>query len=125
MTPPAPAKFARNLRIDREKSMALLHFAWCRFIEDRCTQTAGALAYTSIFALVPLTAAILGILAAFPVFAGWRDRRHAAQARFHAVDFFDAARDEARELRGLAVAAVVEDEDFAHLSWSFPSRGRG
>ncbi len=54
--------------------MALLHFAWCRFIEDRCTQTAGALAYTSIFALVPLTAAILGILAAFPVFAGWRDR---------------------------------------------------
>jgi len=74
MTPPAPAKFARNLRIDREKSMALLHFAWCRFIEDRCTQTAGALAYTSIFALVPLTAAILGILAAFPVFAGWRDR---------------------------------------------------
>src|SRR6185369_5786586 len=72
--PAAPAKSARNLAFDRDKSMALLHFAWCRFIEDRCTQTAGALAYTSIFALVPLTAAILGILAAFPVFAGWRDR---------------------------------------------------
>jgi membrane protein len=54
--------------------MALLHFTWHRFLEDRCMQTAGALAYTSIFALVPLTAAVLGILAAFPVFAGWRDR---------------------------------------------------
>ena len=71
----APAsKFARNLSIDRERSMALLRFTWCRFLEDRCMQTAGALAYTSVFALVPLTAAVLGILAAFPVFADWRDR---------------------------------------------------
>ena len=37
-------------------------------------QTAGALAYTSVFALVPLTAAVLGILAAFPGFAGWREQ---------------------------------------------------
>jgi membrane protein len=72
--PPAPAEFARKLRFDREKSLALLRFTWHRFLEDRCMQTAGALAYTSIFALVPLTAAVLGILAAFPVFAGWRDR---------------------------------------------------
>jgi len=71
--PSAPAKSARKLTFDRERSLALLHFTWCRFIEDRCMQTAGALAYTSIFALVPLTAAVLGILAAFPVFAGWRD----------------------------------------------------
>jgi membrane protein len=70
----ASAKIARKTSFDREKSMALLHFAWCRFLEDRCTQTAGALAYTSIFALVPLTAAILGMLAAFPVFEGWRDK---------------------------------------------------
>ena len=68
------AKFARNLSIDRERSLALLRFTWSRFLEDRCMQTAGALAYTSVFALVPLTAAILGILAAFPGFAGWRDK---------------------------------------------------
>jgi len=37
-------------------------------------QTAGALSFTSVFALVPLTAAILGILAAFPGFAGWREQ---------------------------------------------------
>lgn len=67
-------QFARNLRLDRERSLALLSFTWHRFLEDRCMQTAGALAYTSIFALVPLTAAVLGILAAFPVFAGWREK---------------------------------------------------
>jgi membrane protein len=72
--PPAPAEFARKIRFDRERSLALLRFTWHRFLEDRLTQTAGALAYTSIFALVPLTAAILGVLAAFPVFAGWRDK---------------------------------------------------
>lgn len=72
--PPDPAEFARKLRVDRERSLALLWFTWHRFLEDRCMQTAGALAYTSVFALVPLTAAILGILAAFPVFAGWRDK---------------------------------------------------
>ncbi len=72
--PPSPAEFARKLHLDRERSLAFLQFTWHRFLEDRLTQTAGALAYTSIFALVPLTAAVLGILAAFPVFAGWRDR---------------------------------------------------
>jgi membrane protein len=69
-----PTQFARKLRFDREKSLALLRFTWHRFLEDRCMQTAGALAYTSVFALVPLTAAVLGILAAFPVFAQWRDQ---------------------------------------------------
>jgi membrane protein len=71
---PASAKSARKLRFDRDRAIALLRFTWHRFLEDRCTQTAGALAYTSLFALVPLTAAILGVLAAFPVFAGFRER---------------------------------------------------
>lgn len=66
-------KFATQ-RYDREHTLAFFHFTWERFLEDRCLQTAGALAYTSLFALVPLTAAILGILAAFPVFAEWRDQ---------------------------------------------------
>ncbi len=57
---------------ERERMLAFLQFTWQRFLEDRCLQTAGALAYTSLFALVPLTAAVLGILAAFPVFADWR-----------------------------------------------------
>src|SRR5690606_40822719 len=60
--------------LSRERSLAFLEFTWQRFLEDRCLQTAGALAFTTLFALVPLTAAILGILAAFPVFEAWRFR---------------------------------------------------
>lgn len=67
------AKSAR-MRYDRDRTFAFLEFTWQRFVEDRCLQTAGALAYTSVFALVPLTAAVLGILAAFPGFAGWREQ---------------------------------------------------
>lgn len=66
-------KFART-RYDRERLSAFAHFTWTRFLEDRCFQTAGALAFTTIFALVPLTAAVLGILAAFPGFADWREQ---------------------------------------------------
>ncbi len=58
--------------VSRERSLAFLEFTWYRFVEDRCLQTAGALAFTTLFALVPLTAAILGVLAAFPVFEEWR-----------------------------------------------------
>jgi membrane protein len=59
-------------RLDRERSLAFLDFTWERFVEDRCLQTAGALAFTTLFAMVPLTAAILGVLSAFPVFEEWR-----------------------------------------------------
>jgi len=61
-------------RYDRERIVAFLEFTWQRFVEDRCLQTAGALSFTTVFALVPLTAAILGVLAAFPGFAGWREQ---------------------------------------------------
>ena len=61
-------------RYDRERVVAFLNFTWQRFVEDRCLQTAGALSFTTVFALVPLTAAVLGVLAAFPGFAGWREQ---------------------------------------------------
>jgi membrane protein len=67
------AEFARS-RYDRERVLAFLDFTWQRFLEDRCFQTAGALAFTSVFALVPVSAAVLGFLAAFPGFEGWRDQ---------------------------------------------------
>jgi membrane protein len=63
-----------HARYDRERVTAFLNFTWQRFVEDRCLQTAGALSFTTVFALVPLTAAVLGVLAAFPGFAGWRDQ---------------------------------------------------
>ncbi|MGA9341915.1 MAG: YihY family inner membrane protein [Rhodanobacteraceae bacterium] len=65
---------AERTRFDRDRVSAFLSFTWQRFIEDRCLQVAGALSFTTVFAIVPLTTAILGILAVFPGFAGWRQR---------------------------------------------------
>ncbi len=59
------------VRIDREHVQTFAHFLWTRFLDDRCFETAGALAYTTLFALVPLSVVVFGILSAFPVFDTW------------------------------------------------------
>ena len=55
----------------RERWATFARFVWRRFRDDRCFEAAGALSFTTVFALVPLSAAVLGILAAFPVFQSW------------------------------------------------------
>ena len=45
--------------LQRDRLRAPAQFVWQRFLADRCPQTAGALAYTTLFALVPVTAAAL------------------------------------------------------------------
>lgn len=55
----------------RERLLAFARFVWNRFIEDHCFETAGALAYGSVFASVPLLAAVFGIVAVFPAFDQW------------------------------------------------------
>jgi len=42
-----------------------------RFHEDRCTRVAGALAFTTVLALVPLTAVALAVFSIFPAFQAW------------------------------------------------------
>nr|VFK37422.1 MAG: membrane protein [Candidatus Kentron sp. TC] len=44
------------------------------FINDRCFESAGALAYTSLLSLVPLMAVSFTLLSAFPVFAEFTDK---------------------------------------------------
>jgi membrane protein len=61
-------------RLDRERLRAFARFLWQRFVDDKCFETAGALSYTTLFAIVPSLAAVLAIISAFPVFAEWRDR---------------------------------------------------
>jgi membrane protein len=39
-----------------------------RFSEDRCSRVAGALSYTTLLALVPLTAVAIAVVSVFPVF---------------------------------------------------------
>jgi len=45
-----------------------------RFIKDGCFTSAGALSYTTLVSLIPLTAIVLAVLSAFPIFADTRDQ---------------------------------------------------
>src|SRR5947209_9619434 len=58
--------------------MKQLRAAWAfvlalvtRFREERATQTAGSLTYTTLLSMVPLFTVALGITTAFPVFDEW------------------------------------------------------
>jgi membrane protein len=42
-----------------------------RFVQDRCQRVAGALSFTTLLSIVPLTAVILAVLSLFPVFSAW------------------------------------------------------
>jgi len=59
---------------DRARSASFGRFAWHRFLDDRLFQAAAALAYTTVFALVPLAIVVFGVLSAFPVFDRWSDQ---------------------------------------------------
>ena len=61
------------LRNRRERVFAFARFVWHRFVDEQCFAAAGTLSFTTVFALVPLTTAVFGILAAFPVFQQWSD----------------------------------------------------
>lgn len=64
----------RTLTFDRDHAVAFVRHLWRRFVDDKCFETAGALSYTTLFALVPLTAAVFGILSVFRVFDTWTDK---------------------------------------------------
>jgi len=58
--------------VDRRQIVTFARFLLRRFLDDRCLEAAGALALTTLFALVPLVTVAFGIISAFPVFAEWR-----------------------------------------------------
>lgn len=51
-----------------------IRYCLVRFVADGCLTGAGALSYTSLVALVPITAIAIAVLSAFPVFADTRDQ---------------------------------------------------
>jgi membrane protein len=59
---------------DRARVKTFFRFLAKRFLDDRLFQAAGALSYTTVFALVPLSMVVFGVLSAFPVFGVWSDR---------------------------------------------------
>jgi membrane protein len=65
-------RWAERFR-DRARTEAFARFLGRRFLDDNLFQAAAALAYTTIFALVPLAVVVFGVLSAFPVFSEWSD----------------------------------------------------
>jgi membrane protein len=59
---------------DRARARSFFSFLWRRFLDDRLFEAAGALSYTTVFALVPLSMVVFGVLSAFPVFDEWSAR---------------------------------------------------
>ena len=56
---------------DRARAHAFFRFMGRRFLDDRLFESAGALSFTTVFALVPLSMVVFGVLSAFPPFYGW------------------------------------------------------
>ncbi len=63
-------RWSERLR-DRARAGTFFRFLWRRFLDDNLFQAAGALAYTTVFALVPLSIVVFGVLSAFPVYERW------------------------------------------------------
>jgi membrane protein len=59
---------------DRARAGSFFRFLWRRFLDDRLFEAAGALSFTTVFALVPLSMVVFGVLSAFPVFNEWSGR---------------------------------------------------
>jgi membrane protein len=65
--------FRLRLRRGGATFAAFTRYAVARFIADGCLTGAGALSYTTLVSLVPLTAIVLAILSAFPIFDAARE----------------------------------------------------
>ena len=65
-------RLSERLR-DRARAGTFFRFVWKRFLGDRLFEAAGALSFTTVFALVPLSMVVFGVLSAFPVFGEWSD----------------------------------------------------
>ena len=59
---------------DKARAGAFTRFLGKRVLEDDLFQAAGALSFPTVFALVPLSMVVFGVLSAFPLFAEWSAR---------------------------------------------------
>ena len=59
---------------DKARAGAFTRFLGKRVLEDDLFQAAGALSFTTVFALVPLSMVVFGVLSGFPLFAEWSEK---------------------------------------------------
>jgi len=101
-------------RYNRDRIFSFARFTWLRFVDDKCFETAGALSYTTLVSLVPLTVAVFAILSAFPVFAPWRQaisdfvfHNFVPEAGFKVQEYMLAFADKASQLTGISVLVML------------------
>ncbi len=102
------------MRIDEERARAFGAFVWRRFLADNCLESAGALAYTTLFALVPLVVAAFGLMSAFAFFDGWVEsvtswifQNFVPSSGLVVQDYLTGFADNASKLTGIGVAGVL------------------
>jgi membrane protein len=101
-------------RFDRDRTMNFGHFVWRRFVDDKCFETAGALSYTTLVSLVPLTVAVFAMFSVFPVFASARDtlldfvfRNFVPAAGRHVQDALTTFANNAKGLTGVSILVML------------------
>ncbi len=89
-------------------------FVWRRFLADKCLESAGALSYTTLFALVPLVVAAFGVLSAFAFFDGWLEsvtswifHNFVPSSGMVVQEYLTGFADNATQLTGIGVAGVL------------------
>lgn len=99
---------------DRDRARSFSGFLWRRFLEDRCFESAGALAYATLFALVPLAAVVFGVVSMFPLYESWTQemtqfifRNFVPRAARTVADFLETSAANARGLPGLGALALL------------------
>lgn len=99
---------------DRDRARAFGKFLWHRFVEDRCFESAGALAYATLFALVPLAAVVFGVVSMFPLYeslidkaTGFIFRNFVPSAAENVADFLRESSANARGLPGLGAITLL------------------
>jgi membrane protein len=100
--------------MDRERARAFGVFLWRRFLEDRCFESAGALAYATLFAIVPLAAVVFGMVSMFPLYEEWTDRvstfvfaNFVPRAAETVSEFLRTTAENARGLPGVGALALL------------------
>jgi len=63
-----------HLLPERARAATFSRFVARRFIDDSLFGVAGGLSFTTVFALVPLSMVVFGVLSAFPVFDRWSEQ---------------------------------------------------
>ena len=123
-------------RVYRTRTASFMRFLLKRFFEENWLLTAGALSYTTLLALVPLTATVLGVIAMFPIYQRWGDaltiflfNNFVPKAAASVADYIKTFAAGARGLTGIGALGVLASafltmssiEDAFNKIWRVPT----